>query len=300
MELVSALVCTRNRAGNLPRVVGSLLNDSNQNLELLVIDQSDHDDSEQALQPFRSDPRLRHVRSETRGKGAALNLGFKLARGSIVVCTDDDCDAPSNWVTHMAQKLEAHADAAIVFCQVVPVPHDTKKGYVPAYALPADRLLRSIEQGRFGFGLGAGMAVRRDFLLEIGGFDECFGPGARFPSADEWDLSIRALLKGKQVFETAELSILHDGFRSFEDGRVHARRDWLALGAVCAKPLRAGHLRAAIVPLWFFPSKALWPPLKDLLRLQKPSGAVRVVAFLEGFAQGLRLKVDPQTLRYVR
>jgi GT2 family glycosyltransferase len=276
-----------------------LLNDSNRDLELLVIDQSDGDDSEQALLPFRADTRLRYVRSETRGKGAALNQGFELARGAIVVCTDDDCDAPQGWVTRMAQTLDARPDAAIVFCQVVPVPHDSEQGYVPAYALSADRLLRSIEQGRSGFGLGAGMAVRRDFLLEVGGFDECFGPGARFPSADEWDLSIRALLKGRQIFETAELAILHDGFRSFQDGRVHARRDWLALGAVCAKPIRAGHLRAAVVPLWFFPTKALWPPLKDLLHLRKPRGAVRVVAFLEGFSAGLRLRVDPKTLRFI-
>jgi len=107
------------------------------------------------------------------------------------------------------------------------------------------------------------------------------------------------LLTGKHVFETADLSIVHDGFRSFAEGRLHAKRDWLALGAVCAKPLRAGHFEAAVVPLWLFSTRALWPPILDLLSLRKPRGAVRISSFLRGFSAGLRTRVDRKTLRFV-
>ncbi len=300
MNLVSALVCTRNRPNSVPQAVASLLADPAEQLELLVIDQSDDDRTELALAPFQHDARLRYVRSETRGKGAALNQGFQLARGSVVVCTDDDCVAPGGWVTAMARTLSDQPKTAIVFCQVLPVAHDSKQGYVPAFQRSSSRLLRSIAAARNGLGLGAGMAVRREFVTDLGGFDESFGPGGRFPSADEWDLSLRALLTGWHVYESAALHILHDGFRSFSEGRLHTRRDWVALGAVCAKPLRAGHLRAVIVPLWFFPTQALWPPIADLLHRRKPRGVVRIVAFLQGFGQGLRLAVDPVTLRFVR
>jgi GT2 family glycosyltransferase len=43
------------------------------------------------------------------------------------------------------------------------------------------------------------MGLRRDFVEQLGGFDDFFGPGGRFPSADEFDLSIRALLSGWHV-----------------------------------------------------------------------------------------------------
>lgn len=267
-------------------------------LELIVVDQSDNSDTERALEPFKADVRLRYVRSTRRGKGAALNEGILLARGSVIVCTDDDCQPPPGWATAMAHSLLSEPTAVVGFCSVVPVPHDVRAGYVPAYQLKQNRLLRSVNAICNGLGIGAGMALRRDFALSMGGFDESFGPGARFPSADEWDISLRALLSGGHVYETAELAIVHDGFRTFEEGRQHARRDWIALGAVCAKPLRAGHFRAVVVPMWLFSSRALLPPMMDLLRLRKPRGAQRILAFLEGFRVGMRMKVDPVTLRF--
>jgi GT2 family glycosyltransferase len=297
--LVTGVICTRNRPESLARLVSTLLAGENHPCEVLVIDQSDDPLYQRARELLPQDVRLRHVRSVARGKGQALNEALRLARGAIMVCTDDDCLAPRNWMSDMARALESQPTAALAFCQVLPVAHDCSAGYVPAHTLVRNRLLRSIADIRGGLGLGAGMAVRRDSVQSLGGFDESFGPGSRFPSADEWDLAIRSLLRGWHVFETAELTIVHDGFRTFEQGREHARRDWLALGAVCAKPLRAGHWKAAVVPVWLFPTRAVWPPLADALALRKPRGAGRIVAFVTGFAQGFRSPVDADTLRFL-
>lgn len=297
-ELVTCVICTRNRPEPLARVVESLLAGETEAVELLVIDQSDDDAAERALQRFRSDARFRYQRSVQLGKGKALNEALQLARGAIMVCTDDDCAAPAGWISGMARALQARPAAVVAFCQVLPVPHDRTKGYVPSYHLSQSRTLRSVSAICGGLGIGAGIALRCDFVRSMGGFDEAFGPGGRFPSADEWDIAIRALLSGREVLETAELSIVHDGFRTFEQGRDHARRDWLALGAVCAKPLRAGYWKAAVVPVWLFSTKALWPPLADALSLRKPRGIGRIVAFAQGFSQGLRTRVDVGTLRF--
>jgi hypothetical protein len=142
------------------------------------------------------------------------------------------------------------------------------------------------------------MALRREVILALGGFDELIGPGARIPSGDDWDITARALLAGWHVYEAADVSILHNGFRTFEEGRKHAQRDWIAIGAVCAKPLRAGRLSAVVVPLWEFSVHALWPPLSDLLLLRRPRGKARVAGFLLGFSDGLRTPVDPKTLLF--
>jgi glycosyltransferase involved in cell wall biosynthesis len=284
----------------LVRVVESLLRSNDATLELIVIDQSDGDETERALESALRDSRLRYVHSTSRGKGAALNEGIRLATSDILVCTDDDCEAPPDWVSGMARALESQPTAVIAFCSVIPVPHDHAAGYVPAYELKRDRLLRSVSAVCSGLGIGAGMALRRNFALEMGGFDESFGPGARFPSADEWDIALRALLSGHHVFETAQLSILHDGFRSFAEGRLHAQRDWIALGAVCAKPLRAGRFEAIVVPLWLFSARALWPPVADILHLRRPRGVTRIVSFLRGFGEGIASRVDRKTLRFLK
>ena len=298
MSEVTAIVCTKGRPSAAATVVASLLADQDEAFELLVIDQTEGSETEHALAPFRQDSRLRYRHSASRGKGAALNEGIREARGDIVVCTDDDCQPPRRWVSGMAQALALQPSAVIAFCQVIAVPHDQTAGYVPSYQFGKSRLLRSIRAICGGLGLGAGMAIRREFALSIGGFDESFGPGARFPSADEWDISIRALLSGKHVYEAADLSIVHDGFRTFEQGRTHARRDWIALGAVCAKPLRAGHLGAIVVPVWLFGTRALWPPIADVLHLKKPRGLGRMTAFGRGLAEGFATPVDKKTLRF--
>lgn len=295
---VSTLVCTRHRPDSLIRTVRSLLADDDRSLELFVMDQSDGPESEQALTGLAQDSRLHYVRSGARGKGAALNEGLRLAHGDIVVCTDDDCEAPPGWVTAMARVMKAQPRAAVVFCNVTADPYDRAAGYVPTYERQSDRLLSSIVDARHGLGLGAGMALRRDAVLAFGGFDETFGPGSRFRSGDDWDISHRALLRGWCVYDTASVSILHHGFRTLAEGKGHALRDWIAIGALCARPIRAGHLSAILLALWFFGGQALWPPLRDMLRLRRPRGLSRIVGFSQGFVEGLRTPVDRATLTF--
>ena len=296
--MVSALVSTRNRPESLLRTVRSLLRTEDGSFHLIVMDQSEGRASEQVLNEFGADPRLIYRRSRTRGKGAALNEGLRLAAGEIVVCTDDDCEAPPGWVGNMARVMESQPSAAIVFCNVTAPGHDRTAGYVPAYERQSDRRLSSLAEARHGIGLGAGMALRREAILSLGGFDETLGPGSRFGSGDDWDLSVRTLLARWHVYHTAHVSILHHGFRTLAEGRAHALRDWVAIGALCAKPIRAGHLSALMLALWLFSVQALWPPIHDLLRLRRPSGLSRIGGFLRGFAAGLRTPMDRKTLLF--
>lgn len=296
MDLVSVLVSTRNRPESLLRTVRSVLADAAPGIELIVMDQSEGTESEQALAGFAGDPRLRYTRTRARGKGASLNEGLRLARGAVVACTDDDCVASPEWPRAMATAMESQPKAAIVFCNVLPEPHDPAEGYVPAYERRRDRVLRSVADARAGLGLGAGMALRREAILALGGFDELFGPGSRFGSGDDWDISLRALLNGWEVYQVANLSVLHHGFRSWSEGRVHAHRDWVAIGALCAKPIRAGDFRALTFAAWLFTVQALWPPVRDVLRLRRPRGLARITGFARGFIAGLRTPVDRRTL----
>jgi GT2 family glycosyltransferase len=264
------------------------------------MDQSDGSESEQALAVHQGDRRLQYVRSRGRGKGVALNEGLRLATGDIVVCTDDDCEAPPEWVADMGRVLEEQPTAAIVFCNVAAGEHDNAAGYVPVYRAKNNRLLRSVSDARHGLGLGAGMALRRQAVLAFGGFDETFGPGGKFASGDDWDLSLRALVSGWHVYNTTSVSIVHHGFRTMVEGRDHAVRDWFAIGALFAKPLRAGYVGAVAPAGWLFIREALWPPIRAVLRLRRPSGLSRIVAFIRGFTGGLFTPIDRKTLLFRR
>jgi glycosyltransferase involved in cell wall biosynthesis len=306
VAVISVLVCTRNRSVMLLRLLRSLLatpdgtGGNTSSLEVIVVDQSDGPETSQAVASLGGDGRVRLVRSRSRGKGAALNEGLAVARGEILVCTDDDCEAPAGWAEDMTRALRRQPSAAVLFCQVLPTPgYDQQNGFIPAYSLSRSRTVRSLSFRCRRFGLGAGMAVRTEVVRSLGGFDEAMGPGALFPSSDDWDIAIRALLRGWHVYECAEVSITHHGFRRYSEGRDHARRDWVALGAVCAKPLRAGSWSTVTLPLWTLGAYAMWPPVLDLLALRRPRGITRIVSFLQGFARGLRTPVDARTLCFM-
>ena len=295
---VTALVCTCNRPSDIERITRSLLQGSTRPLQLIIVDQSDDDLTEQVLRGPEFADRVRYVRSVTRGKGAAMNEGIRLATSPFVVCTDDDCEAPPGWVEAMAALLADDDRIAVAFCRVEAPPYDHAVGYVPVYLPHRRRLMRSAIATCAHRGIGAGMVLRRDVVLDLGGMDESFGPGARFPSGDDWDFEVRALLKGWRALETPELAITHHGFRTYGEGRDHSKRDWLALGGVAAKPLRAGHPIALLMALYVVIASAIVPMFVDLASLRKPSGGQRIIAFWRGYVRGLRTPVDPETLRY--
>jgi glycosyltransferase involved in cell wall biosynthesis len=294
---VSVLVCTRNRSQSLVRTVRSLLATEAADYEVIVVDQSEPS-AASGLADLISDSRLRHVPTTSRGKGAALNEGLRLARSAIVVCTDDDCEAEPGWAARMTRALEGQPTAAVAFCNVTAAPCDWECGYVPTYVRTTSRLIRTLIGTCGGHGMGAGMAVRREIILAIGGFDETVGPGGRFPSGDDWDIEHRVLLNGWHVYEAADISIVHYGFRTWAEGRAHVYRDWFAIGGVCAKPVRVGNLSAAVMALWYLATYGAWPMLWDALRLKRPRGFARFVGFAAGFARGIRTRVDRKTLLF--
>lgn len=297
MASISVLVCTRNRADSLLRTVRSLLATDLTDYELIVIDQSDAASAPPLPEVVR-DPRLQYVLTASRGKGAALNEGLARARADIVVCTDDDCEVPAGWAAAMTRALEAQPTAGMMFCNVVAAPCDWTAGYTPGYERRESVLVRSLIGTCAGHGMGAGMAVRRDLVLKMGGFDVTVGPGGTFPSADDWDIEHRFLLKGWHVYESAELAVVHHGFRTLEEGRAHAYRDWFAIGGVCAKPLRAGFMSAGVVAVWYFATYAVWPVFGDVLRLRRPRGRSRIAGFVAGFVRGIGTPVDRATLLF--
>ena len=296
--LITALICTRNRGASITGAIASILANVHPNFELVVIDQSTNDETAEAVRQFCSDPRLHYLRSDTQGLGRAHNIGLSIAHGEIVAITDDDCEVPAHWLETMALAFMAHPNVAVAFCNVDPIDYDRSAGFIPVYQRTGTKLLTGTLDKCKARGIGAGIAVRKPFILALGGFDEMLGPGAVFPSCDDGDMAVRALLNGYQVYETDAVAVVHAGFRTWEEGKKLARRDFFAIGAAYAKPLKCGHWRFLVVPVYELGRHAIWPPVVDLLCLRRPRGLGRIGAFLQGFVRGWQTPVDPKTLLF--
>src|SRR5690242_4948838 len=111
---VSAVVCTRNRGASVVATVESILASDCADFEVVVVDQSSDDATEQALAPI-TDSRHRVVRSNTQGLGRARNIGLEAAASDVCCFTDDDCTVPPEWLRVMADVFRREPRVAVAF-----------------------------------------------------------------------------------------------------------------------------------------------------------------------------------------
>lgn len=83
--LVSVILCTYNQGQFLQRAVDSVLGQTYQNLELLIIDNGSLDDTADVLEPYASDPRVWVERFETNDSVTKrLNHAVQRAQGDFI------------------------------------------------------------------------------------------------------------------------------------------------------------------------------------------------------------------------
>jgi len=293
---ISAAICTRGRGDSIVCAVSTILANTHPDFELVIVDQSPEDDTERAVTPFLRDSRLRYVRSQERGLSRARNLAIREARAEIIAFTDDDCEVPTDWLEKIEAAFQERPEAAIVFCNVAAGPFDPQQGFIPAYTRPDRFLATSIDDKNAARGIGAGIALRKSVIESLGGFDSMLGAGSEYCSCEDGDLAVRILLKGLPIYETNSVTVIHHGFRTFEEGKALGKRDYFGMGASYAKPLRCGHWRFMRVVACEFFVYSIWPTLRDALHLRRPRGISRSYWFLRGFLKGWNTPINRETL----
>jgi len=99
MPTISVIIPTYNRAHVLGRSVQSVLNQTFQDFELIIVDDGSTDNTESLVNRFRS-KKIKYIRHQVnQGVSVAPNTGVRLAKGDYIAILDDD----EEW---MPEKLE--------------------------------------------------------------------------------------------------------------------------------------------------------------------------------------------------
>lgn len=124
MPEVTVLVAVHNGESYLRPAIDSVLGQTFQDLELLVVDDGSTDSSAAICQSY-GDPRLRLVRLPTnRGLSEALNAGLAETRTELVARLDADDEAEPDRLTRQLAFMRRHEDVALVGGQAVAVTAD--------------------------------------------------------------------------------------------------------------------------------------------------------------------------------
>ena len=87
--LVSVVIITHNRSKLLSDAIRSVLNQSYESFELIIVDDGSDDNTEEIVRTF-TDKRIRYIKKESSGIPKSRNMGTKLSKGEYIVIMDDD------------------------------------------------------------------------------------------------------------------------------------------------------------------------------------------------------------------
>ncbi len=114
---ISVVIPTYNRSGLIRRTVHSALAAVGPGDEIIVIDDGSTDNSEEVLRPYFD--RIRYIRSENRGAGAARNLGVAVAQQPLVAFLDSDDEWLPDKLYLQRAVMDAFPEAALCFSDLL-------------------------------------------------------------------------------------------------------------------------------------------------------------------------------------
>jgi glycosyltransferase involved in cell wall biosynthesis len=214
---VSVILATRNRADLLEADLRAMAAQapSDVSWEVMVVDNGSTDRTEAVLRAAQGFLPLVALSEPVPGKNRALNRALPLARGELLVFTDDDVLPQPGWISELASASRRWPAATIFAGQIL---HSWPDG-------TPDWLRMMCREGALNFGLyslaqpegpterlpsGPNFAVRAAVVREMR-FHEGIGPraGTQYAMGSETELLQRMADNGERVIYVPSAAVLH-------------------------------------------------------------------------------------------
>lgn len=104
--VVSIIVPVYNVEAYIEECLESIINQTYQQLEIIVVDDGSTDKSNELVKTYLSDKRIRFIEQENKGLSGARNSGLKVATGKYVLFVDSDDYIRVNMLTELVSRIE--------------------------------------------------------------------------------------------------------------------------------------------------------------------------------------------------
>ncbi|AJE03474.1 glycosyltransferase family 2 protein [Geobacter pickeringii] len=210
--LVSVVIPTYNRKTLVARAIKSVLDQTYDRLELLVIDDGSTDGTGDSLEALRSDPRFRYTFQTNQGQSAARNRGISQAKGDFIAFLDSDNYWQVDKLETQIAFWEENEESDILYSEIIPVDEAgtriTKKDVGRLSGVILSELLRT------NFITNNTVLVRKKCFEEMGGFDE------RLRYAEDYDLWLRFATRYRFLYHPREVT-----WYCYEGDRLSAQEE---------------------------------------------------------------------------
>jgi len=232
MTLLTAIICTYNRADSLKRTLDSFRNqealECEEAWELLVVDNNSSDHTRQVVKSFVATAKMnvRYIFEPRQGKSYALNTGIANSNGQILAFTDDDVIVDKRWVASIIEAGSRYPHEAFGG-KVLPLWPDYIPPWIqangpysrPIVGGPIPSHDRGDEVREYGEGMwvpiGCNMFFRREVFDKYGGFRTDLGPhGDIYGTNEDCEIGFRLINNGERLLYYPKAIIYHPVPRS--------------------------------------------------------------------------------------
>ncbi len=195
MSTISVIIPFYNRAQLLSKAVNSVLQQSYQDFEIILVDDASPDDMQSVLNSFK-DSRIRYFcHPHNKGAPAARNTGLAHAQGEYIAFLDsDDLWFPSKLEEQIAAFNHQPEQCSIIYCRFL-------KGNTPSKLPPKNNTFSQNILVRNFVGTFSTPLIRKHCFESSGLMDE------NLQSCQDWDLWIR--MAQHQQFFYIEKPLVH-------------------------------------------------------------------------------------------
>jgi len=214
---VSIILPSFNRAHLLPRAIKSILSQTFQDFELIIVDDGSSDNTEEVIKSFK-DNRIIYIRHDkNKGANAARNTGLQVAGGEYIAFQDSD----DEWLPEKLEKQikvfeTAPSEVGIVYTSFWKYLNNNDKIYIPDPQIKQKEgyIFKQLLERNF-IGLPTAI-IKKKCFEKVGRFDE------ELYYLEDWDLFIRISRYYQFMFINEPLVISYDtpGSVSKQEGSI--------------------------------------------------------------------------------
>lgn len=237
---LSLIICTRDRCHKLARCLEAVRHiHCDRPWELIIVDNGSTDETASVVREFIETVKFPtiYLFEDTPGKSTGLNTAIDSANGRILAFTDDDCYPEPDFLNGIWSAFDdpsvGYIGGRIMLHDPADHPITINESVVPA-SFPAGSFVCA------GSIQGANMAFRRGVLLDIGGFDPLFGPGALLMACEDIDVVGRASAMGWKGKHDPQVMVRHHHGRKAADAAAVWKAYAIGRGAYHMKLLLRG------------------------------------------------------------
>lgn len=185
--IVTVFTITRNRADLLPRAMKSVLGQTYDNIEYLIINSASSDNTEEVVKSF-NDNRIRYIKlEENKTFGECVNMAYGLATGKYVTELDDDDEYHIDKLEKQVKLFETLSEEyGMVYCWMSYYDSQTHD-FVSLHKAEVRGDVSTKVLDNYNLSGTPTLLVRRSIFNIIGGYKEVKDIG----SESDWEFAAR-------------------------------------------------------------------------------------------------------------